>query len=586
MAVPVTRCSRDLRYLWANPAYARFLQRPLDQIVGRPIVEVLGRELFEKLRPHFKRVLAGERVDYEQESNVPGIGNKWVSVTYTPTFDADGVANGWVKVVIDITQRKRVEEALRESEERFRLATEAGKMFAYQWDAATDTLVRSGDCSPILGLTEAEPFTGTQAFSKVHPDDRERLLAAMGKLSPEKPNLQVSYRMVRPDGTVIWIDRNSKAYFDEQGNILRITGMVADVTQRRLAEEALRKSEERFRLAAQAGRMYAYEWDLGTDVLVRSSEYAQILGLTEPSRFTRLEFLEKIHPDDRPEFLAAVSALTPQNPTQDVTYRFLTPRGELVWLKNSGRGFFDEKGNLVRVIGMVADVTTQKLAEEALSDVSGKLLQAQEDERVRIARELHDDIVQRLALLSVGLDQAQKQVRDAPAEAVQLLLELQTQMIEVSSDLQAVSRELHSSALEHLGLLQAARGWCAQFSERQQIEIDFSGELPNSPPYEISLCVLRVLQEALHNACKHSQVKRIEVRLWESSGEVHLLVKDLGRGFDVAAASPDRGLGLTSMRERVRLVNGSIAIESKPMRGTTLHACVPLLSSKVQQQKA
>ncbi len=114
MAAAVTRCSRDFRYLWANEGYADWLQRPLGEIVGHPIVDVLGKEAFETLLPHFKRVLAGQRVHYEQETNFRSVGKRWISAIYTPTIEADGSANGWVAVVLDITERKRAEQVVLE----------------------------------------------------------------------------------------------------------------------------------------------------------------------------------------------------------------------------------------------------------------------------------------------------------------------------------------------------------------------------------------------------------------------------------------------------------------------------------------
>ena len=143
---------------------------------------------------------------------------------------------------------------------------------------------------------------------------------------------------------------------------------------------------------------------LSTGAVVRSSEYVKILGLTEPVHFTHQQFVDKIHPEDRPKYLAAIARLTPENPTNEVTYRALASDG-FVWLKSNGRGFFDGEGKLLRVIGMVADVTEHKRGEEALAGMTRKLIEAQEQERARIGRELHDDINQRLAMLAVELEQ-------------------------------------------------------------------------------------------------------------------------------------------------------------------------------------
>ena len=231
-------------------------------------------------------------------------------------------------------------------------------------------------------------------------------------------------------------------------------------------------------------------------------------------------------------------------------------------------------------LSVIADITERKLAEAALANVSRKLIEAHEQERTRIGRDLHDDFVQRLALLSIELEAVQQDVPDATAELRARIGALGNQTMQITSDVQLLSHELHSSKLEYLGIVRAAKSFCKEFSERQKVEIDLqSHDLPTALPNELSLSLFRVLQEALRNATKHSGVKRFEVRLWGSTGEVHLTVSDLGAGFDTEAAMKSTGLGLTSMQERLRLVGGELSINSQPKGGTTIHACVPFDSS-------
>jgi PAS domain S-box-containing protein len=470
---------------------------------------------------------------------------------------------------------------LQRSEERLRLAQQAARIGTFEWNIQTGVNTWTPELEEMYGLHPGG-FGGTQtAFENlVHPDDRAGVIELVDWALKTGLPAKGEWRVVWPDGSVHWIAGRWRVFMNESGEPSRMIGVNTDVTERKLAEEALRESEQRLRLATQAGRMYAYDWDVTKDVVVRSSEHVKILGLTEPLRFPQQQFVDKIHPDDRPKFLATVAGLTPENPTGEVTYRALASDGSLVWLKSNGRGFFDAEGKLLRVIGMVADVTDIKRAEEALVGMTRKLIDSQEHERARIGRELHDDINQRLALLAIELEQLQKN----PSEVESRLQELREETIEIANDVQALSHELHSSKLEILGVVAGIRGWCREFGERQRVEIDFKSEVYSVLPFEIGLCLLRVLQEALHNAIKHSGVKRVGVQIEEHSNTLHLIVSDSGKGFDVEAAKLSRGLGLTSMQERVRLVNGTIAIDSKPMGGTTIHVRVPFRSERLSEQ--
>jgi PAS domain S-box-containing protein len=222
------------------------------------------------------------------------------------------------------------------------------------------------------------------------------------------------------------------------------------------------------------------------------------------------------------------------------------------------------------------DITRRKNAEEALLSMSRKLIEAHEQERTRIGRDLHDDVVQRLALLAIELGAVHQDVPDSASELRTRIGKLQHETTRIANDVQSLSHELHSSKLDYLGIVGAARSFCKEFSKHQKVEIDFqSHDLPTALPTELSLSLFRVLQEALRNAKKHSGVKRFEVRLWGSTEDVHLTISDLGVGFDTGTAMKSTGIGLTSMQERLRLVDGELSINSQPKGGTTIYARVP-----------
>ena len=234
------------------------------------------------------------------------------------------------------------------------------------------------------------------------------------------------------------------------------------------------------------------------------------------------------------------------------------------------------------MIGVNIDVTQSKQAEEALADMTRKFIDAQEQERSRIGRELHDDVNNRLALLAVEVEQ----LKENPSEVGSRVQTLGKQLSEISNAIQALSHDLHSSKLEYLGVVGGMKSWCREFGERQKMKIDFQSDVVGVLPLDVGRSLFRVLQEALHNASKHSGVKQVEVHLREQTGEVHLIISDSGKGFDVEAAKQSKGLGLTSMQERVRLVNGTITIESKPMGGTTIHLRVPVELGHESQRAA
>jgi len=405
----------------------------------------------------------------------------------------------------------------------------------------------------------------------------ERCQESYANAFDRRKPFQMEYRLRQHDGEYRWILDQGVPRLDADGSFAGFIGSAIDVTERKLADEALQKSDERFRLAAKTGKMFAYEWDVASDLIARSGESAQILGIGEETRLTGQQAVSNVHPDDQEGLRAAVAQLNPAEPYLQIDYRIVRPNGTVIWVERSSRAYFDDQGRMLRVVGMVADITERKLAEEVLSEVSQRLIEAHEEERTRIARELHDDINQRIALLAVRLDALEQGL---PASAIKLrreIAETRKQVADVGEDIQSISHRLHSPKLELLGLATTAASFCRELSDQQGLEIDFHSEnIPKELPGEISLCLFRVLQEALQNATKHSGSRHFQVSLLGGPNEVELTVHDSGIGFEPEDAIRGQGLGLTSMKERLKLVDGQLSIDSKPQRGTTIQARVPL----------
>jgi PAS domain S-box-containing protein len=511
---------------------------------------------------------------------------RWVAAKGKFYYSPEGEAERMVGVAVDITERKAVEEALRQKDIELTEAQRLAGVGSWQWNPETGRVTWSEELYRIAGRDPKVTAVGYKEDPNLFtPESAERLERAVDETRRSGTPYEIELEINRPDGSTRWLICRGEPQRDSMGRIVGLRGTAQDITDRRLSREALRESEERLRLAARAGRMYAYEWDRATDVIVRSAEVAHILGLgKEPKTTTCQQMLNTVHPDDREKVAAATRGCTPENPNCRVKYRVLRSDGSIVWLEKNAHAFFDRNGEMVRMVGMVADITDRKLAEDALSNVSRRLIEAQETERARIARDLHDDIGQRLALLSLTLEQTKLAVGE-DSEIRGRLNELRKQILVISSAVHTLSHELHSSSLRYLHVVKAMRGLCAERSKQHDVEINFAHkDVPDWVPQEISLCLFRVLQEGLHNAVRHSEARKFDVNLTGASGGLDLVITDSGRGFDLAEAMNGRGLGLSSMQERLKLVEGSLAIDTQAGRGTTIHARVPLGQAQASVQ--
>ena len=354
-----------------------------------------------------------------------------------------------------------------------------------------------------------------------------------------------------------------------------ILGLLWQRARRRKSEAELRRSEEKFAKSFRQGPLAI------TIVKMKDGCYVDVNETFEnQTGWKRDEVIGRspldinlwVDPDQRPLFL---SQLLAAGKVRDFEVRYRRKDAQV----RTGLG----SAELIEVHGepcalsVIADVTERKMAEQALAGLSGRLIEAQEAERMRIARELHDDINQRLAIVAVNLRTLKEELPATEVTMGHRLEEVFARVCNLGDDVQALSHRLHSSKLEYLGLEAAANGLCKEFSEREDVNIDFRcDKVPKTIPYEVSLCLFRVLQEALHNAVKYSGGHEFGVSFKGEGNEIKLRVRDSGVGFDLNATHNGHGLGLTSMKERLRLVNGQLSIDTKPQVGTTIIARVPL----------
>jgi PAS domain S-box-containing protein len=421
-------------------------------------------------------------------------------------------------------------------------------------------------------------------------DDAKRLLSKVWQGEAVKQHETVRRRK---DGTSVDISLTVSPIVDSQGRQIGTSGIARDISKRKRAEEALWKVNRTLEMQAAALRsreellrVFVKNVPAPVAMLDRDMRYLQVSDRWCTDYLSgRTEVLGRSHYEifpDMPERWKEVHRRALQGETLRADEDRWDGQDGSHWARWEVRSWKTAEGAVGGILILAEDITRRKQMEESLSDLSRRLIESQEQERARIGRELHDDINQRLAMLALELEQ----LPENPSEVRNRVRALRKEMLELSNDVQALSHELHSSRLEYLGVVAGIQSWTREFGERHRMEIGFKSDVSSVLPFEVGVCLFRVLQEALHNASKHSGVKRVAVQIEEHSNEVHLIVNDSGKGFDVEMAKQGHGLGLTSMRERVRLVNGTMSIESKPMGGATIHVCVPLESKHAAKREA
>lgn len=360
--------------------------------------------------------------------------------------------------------------------------------------------------------------------------------------------------------------------------------MHVDATRRVRAERALRASEQNLVMAVEAAGLGTWDWDLAMGSVTGSAEFLRLFGFGDQKDCDIVAIEQRIHPDDRRDVWRAVREAELHDGVYSHEYRVVTPGGEERWVQARGQFLADGDGALVRMVGVTMDITRTRETDRALReaarrqrDLSRRLIRAQEDERRRIARELHDEVGQSLSVVKAGL----QALRNEPgcADRADECMEVVDGSIRQVRDL---ALHLRPAMLDDLGLV-AALGWLVErFAQRTGLDCRLVADPTEvtDVPAEVGTACYRVVQEALTNAARHARARRVRVELAEHAGRLSLVVRDDGIGFDATRArgAPpgDRSLGLLGMHERVELVGGRLEIESAPGQGTEIQASLPL----------
>ena len=580
-------CTHDLNgvLLTVNLAAARTLGYEPEELASRNLRELLSPNLHKELDKYLAAVREkGSASGFMKLRTKSGETRIW---RYTNTLRAEGVQIPFVRgMAHDFTDVLQAQKALRESEERLRVAAEVGRMYAWEWDPATDSVLRSAECAGILGLDDAaQQGVAKDYFASVHPDDRAGLWGLANSLTPKDPAYRTQYRRFRSDGTLLWLEESGRATFDQAGKMVRLVGMTADITEGKQAEEKLRASEDRSRQIVQrspVAMLVTHGLEQKNELL--NDKFTALFGYSIEEVPSVAQWWSLAYPDEmyretvRVEWQMRVKEAIKKGSE-------IEPMEAMVRCKDGSCRYVEFHFSSLGETNLVSfvDLTDRKNAAAALAKVGGRLIEAQEEERTRIARDLHDDIGQQLALLAIELGKLRETPTKFRTQIREHANKLQKRVSEICKDVEAISHELHSSKLELLGLKAAVKSLCKEFADYHKVKIDFDAkDLPNPLPKDISICLFRVAQEALRNGVKHSQAGRFQVQLSETPGAVHLSVRDEGVGFDPETAMNRRGLGLISMRERITLVKGTMAIRSKPQGGTEIHCSVPFGSKAIR----
>jgi PAS domain S-box-containing protein len=463
----------------------------------------------------------------------------------------------------------------------FRMAMQTGKSIGWELGIAGGGGFLFGDLRSFFGIpSDSHTASLQEFFNYIHPEDRQRVTQTVADARQNHHPYSVEFRIGLHGQAARWVEARGEFQYAPGGTPTRMLGLAFDVTERRAqAERAVRESEGRFRLIAEAAPVAIWMSDIKNTCVYANQRWIELTGGSFEGKAGN-SWRENIHPEDLGRYQEKTTEGFNRREPFRVEYRLRQHDGEFIWIIDSGTPRFNTDVSFAGYIGSAVDINEIKLAEQVLSTMSRKLIEAHEAERAWIAAELHDDIGQRLALQALKFRNLESAIAVSQPALSKDVEQLRHQLESLGNDTQLLSRTLHPSKLRYLGLAKTAESFCKQLSTKTA-EINFQAEnIPKDLPEGVSLCLYRVLQEALQNAIKHSGSQRFEVALRGGSDEVRLSVHDSGIGFDPALAVKGEGIGIHSMKERLKLVNGSLSIDSQPHHGTTIHARVPLDSRR------
>jgi PAS domain S-box-containing protein len=585
LPVMISFVDRNHHIKLVNREWEQTLGWSLDELQKQNIDVVAECHPNPKYREHVRDFVANSNAEWADFKTTVRDGRvidtSWAMLHFS---NGTGIAIGQ-----DITKRKRAEDALRESEERFRqLAENIHDLFWIKTPDFKRVLYLSPIYESLSGHSPEERYRdeGYQPFlDRIVPEDRPRMEEIMRAGAAEE--FEIEFRIRHSDGSLRWIRDRGFPVRDQSGKIYRIAGIAHDITERKLAEDALRESEERFRQLTE--NIHEVFWLRSPDLkelLYVSPMYEKICGRTRDSLYATGPALA-VHPEDRSRVMEMLPSFAGRE--FEIEYRIITKEGDVRWLRDRGFPIRNQDGHIYRMGGVAEDITDRKNAEdrlkassEQLRALSASLQSAREEEATRIAHQIHDDLGGVLTGLRWELEALEKMI-DQPADPAHLKAmrsKLATMLGLVDSTINVVRRiasELRPSILDDLGLAEAIEWQTQQFQARTGIECRCDCSLQSIPLGEqLSTAVFRIVQEALTNILRHAHATRVSVAIREENGTLVLKVSDNGRGITPAEVSNKKSLGLLGMRERARLIGGHVDIAGIEGCGTTLRVRVPL----------
>jgi PAS domain S-box-containing protein len=572
------------------------------RLTGKPLAQYIA----ETDRPRFYSHLGECRNDAPQlktelKLNTPH-GVREVELLTTRPPIANGGSALYRTAITDITERKRAAEALRENEEKLRWLI--ANMPAVLWirDEHGGPRYISANVAGVLGYTEQEVRSGGRRFwhANVHPDDRQRVETAYARIFSRDGQIgaaiyDIEYRRSTKDGSWIWVlDRGMS--ISEEGGARYATGMLWDTTRRKRMQEQLRESEERFRQLAENIDEVFYLTDVeGDQIFYVSPAFEKVWGFSAQKLYQEpRSWQELVYFADRKRVRRAFKARE-RGSAYDMEFRIARPDGAVRWIRVRGFPISGASGTVFRVAGVARDVTVRKEAAEVLRvshqrmrELALHLQSVREDERKRIAREIHDELGALLLAIKMDLDACQKRqaaVPDVTAAMQELLGRVDTAIDSV----RRIATDLRPSVLDNIGVL-AAVEWQAQETERRtgikcEVAADPRRDDFDLPP-ELATAIFRIVQEALSNVVRHSRATHVHIALGERADRVELHIADNGKGFGTDVLPDSKSWGLIGMAERVRAFGGEFSVMGAPHEGTAITVTIPVRPSGKKRHSA